>query len=142
MKRLSFLSFAALLLLCAGGCKADFDKVNPYENSLHTLEVRLVFPGKFSTLPAGGITVSAENIDNGAVYSALTDVDGKALLDLVNGLYRVSTSPVVSDEIFNGSEDGVRIAGEDRSVTLDLMYVKTGDIVIKEIYCGCCKMYP
>ena len=142
MKRLSFLSFAALLLLCAGGCKADFDKVNPYENSLHTLEVRLVFPGQFSSLPAGGITVSAENIDNGAVYSALTDVDGKALLDLVNGLYRVSTSPVVSDEIFNGSEDGVRIAGEDRSVTLDLMYVKTGDIVIKEIYCGGCKMSP
>lgn len=142
MKRLTLITFAVLLMLCAGGCKADFAKVNPYGASLHTLEVRLVFPDKFSNLPTEGITVSAENIDNGAVYSAQTDADGTALLNLVNGLYRVSTSPVVSDEMFNGSSDGVRIAGDDKSVTIDLMYVKSGDIVIKEIYCGGCKMSP
>ncbi|MGN0189494.1 MAG: DUF4876 domain-containing protein [Candidatus Cryptobacteroides sp.] len=142
MKRLTLISSAVSALLIAGGCEADFDKVNPYGNSLHTLEIRLAFPERFSSLPADGLTVQAENIDNGSVYSARTDGEGTALMTLVNGLYRVSTSPVVSDELFNGSADGVRIAGEDRHLDLELMYVKTGDIVIKEIYCGGCKMSP
>lgn len=142
MKRLTLITFSVLLMLCSGGCTADFAKVNPYERNLHTLEIGLTFPEAFIGTPSGGIEIQVENVDNGASYTATTDDSGTATIEVVNGLYRISTSFLIAGERFNGSEDGIKVTGEKRSVRLKLIHIKKGNIVIKEIYCGGCKKLP
>lgn len=142
MKRLTLITFAVLALGLVAGCTVDFDKVRPYEKNLYTLEIGVTFQEGFSNTTSEGIEIKVENVDNGASYSAVTDDSGTARLNVVNGLYRVSTTAEISNEFFNGSADGIKVAGKNLSILLNLIHIRKGNIVIKEIYCGGCKKLP
>lgn len=139
MKRLYIIFFAAMLL---SGCFTDVSKVNLYKYNLHRLNVTLSFPDEFSSASVEGIGITFENVDNGSLYVAETDSYGMASAMLVNGLYRISATAIAEDEPFNASQEGLRIAGADLDVTVRFVKVRTGDIVIKEIYSGGCMKTP
>lgn len=138
MKRLPIILF---LIVSAVACM-DIESVNPYSEDLHEMSVKAGIPSESGEAVMSGITIKVEDVSNGNPFEAVTDSDGIASFTLPNGLYRISATHSFNDEIYSGSEDRVRISGEDRTITFTLAKMKTGDIVIKEIYCGGCKKLP
>lgn len=118
------------------------DNTNPYAETTQTLSVTISFPDKYSELPKAGIIVNVSDILSGSTFSGQTDKGGKVSFPVINGLYRVSTSHLSGEDIFNASQDRIRIAGEDRSIKLTYVHARLGALVIKEIYCGGCKKAP
>lgn len=137
MKRICFVIPFLLLL---SGC---LDKTeNPYSSDLNVLTVEAIYPDGYESFMRAGVVVAVENIATGHVYNAATDDSGKASLEVVNGLYRISISDRVENNIFNASTDKLNVVGSDVSVKLTMMQSKAGSIVIKEIYSGGCKKLP
>ncbi|MCM1176287.1 MAG: DUF4876 domain-containing protein [Clostridium sp.] len=139
MKRLTVIYLCVLLL---AGCTVGINRVNLYDYSLHRLDVALSFPDGFHDAALDGIEVTFQNVDNGSSYVAVSDASGVVSVSLVNGLYRMTSNAVANDEYFNASYEGLRISGSDVSVDVEFIKVRTGDIVIKEIYCGGCRKAP
>lgn len=129
------------MLLGIAACTSLEDS-DPYKDTLHRLTVTTVYPEEFEGGPQAGVTVNITEIDKGIDYTAVTDSEGKASIDLLDGIYRITANCFTDDYIFNGSADRVRIIGADKKVPVTMDMSEPGDIVIKEIYCGGCLRYP
>jgi len=124
-----------------GSC-TDIDKDNPYDNQLHTLQVNAVYPDEYSDYLREGVTVKIEDIDRGNSYTSKTDKNGTVRFSLTKGIYRIQISDKAEQDIFNGLADKVKFVNGDLALNLPLVHSRSGDIVIKEIYCGGCTKLP
>ena len=120
----------------------DIDKDNPYDNQLHTLQVNAVYPDEYSDYLREGVTVKIEDIDRGNSYTSKTDKNGTVRFSLTKGIYRIQISDKAEQDIFNGLADKVKFVNGDLALNLPLVHSRSGDIVIKEIYCGGCTKLP
>lgn len=138
MKKILVHIICALPLVLAAACTRP---ANPYEGSLQTLVVALEYPEGYESQARAGVTVNIEDINNLVNYTASTGEGGVATMQLPRGLYRIGVSDRVDNDIFNGTQDRV-VLDTDRSLGMPLVYSKAGTLLIKEIYCGGCNMYP
>ena len=140
MKQLAYI-LLLMTFLTTGSC-TDIDKDNPYDNQLHTLQVNAVYPNEYSDYLREGVTVKIEDIDRGNSYTSKTDKNGTVRFSLTKGIYRIQISDKAEQDIFNGLADKVKLVNGDLALNLPLVHSRSGDIVIKEIYCGGCTKLP
>jgi len=140
MKQLAYI-LLLMTFLTTGSC-TDIDKDNPYDNQLHTLQVNAVYPDEYSDYLREGVTVKIEDIDRGNSYTSKTDKNGTVRFSLTKGIYRIQISDKAEQDIFNGLADKVKFVNGDLALNLPLVHSRSGDIVIKEIYCGGCTKLP
>lgn len=140
MKQLAYI-LLLMTFLTTGSC-TDIDKDNPYDNQLHTLQVNAVYPNEYSNYLREGVTVKIEDIDRGNSYTSKTDKNGTVRFSLTKGIYRIQISDKAEQDIFNGLADKVKLVNGDLALNLPLVHSRSGDIVIKEIYCGGCTKLP
>ena len=126
---------AALLL---AGCMDPGVAYAP--ETLSRVTVKAVYPEGFAA--HAGAVVSIENVLGGVSYQLVTGADASASIDLPDGLYRVAVSDRSGNDVFNGNQDRVVVAGKDITLDLVLLHSKAGAVVIKEIYCGGCPKTP
>lgn len=138
MKRIIYISLALLLLSCTG----LVDKDSLYLDDIQEVAVSVTYPSGYESFQRAGVTVKAENIGTGYSYKALTNESGVAVLKLLNGLYRITVVDKAEEGIFNATADNVRVAGADVSLPVSLLYSKSGELVIKELYHSGCKKLP
>ncbi len=115
---------------------------DPYESTLCTLSVKAVYPEDYAQYVREGVSVKVEDVNLGALYASSTDASGTATFSLPKGIYRVSISDVLEEDIFNGAADKVSVTAPGSSLDIRLLHSRSGSIVIKEIYCGGCKRLP
>lgn len=115
---------------------------DPYSGDVHTLGVTAVYPEGYDGFVRADVGIGVENMSSGVSYTALTDASGSAKITVPNGLYRVTVSDRLDNDIFNGSAENIVIGGGDANVNVSLSHSKGGTLVIKEIYCGGCSKYP
>lgn len=137
MRRIIIIAFALLAVVC---CTPPAE-INPYDGRLCALTVNASYPEGFEEFARAGVPVTVEDINLGSSYKLKTDKEGKSVFNLPKGLYRVLISDVGAEDIFNGSADKV-IVKENTKVNVALRHSRPGKIVIKEIYCGGCKILP
>lgn len=140
MKQLAYI-LLLMTFFTTGSC-TDIDKDNPYDNQLHTLQVNAVYPDEYSDYLREGVTVKIEDIDRGNSYTSKTDKNGTVRFSLTKGIYRIQISDKAEQDIFNGLADKVKFVNGDLALNLPLVHSRSGDIVIKEIYCGGCTKLP
>lgn len=140
MKQLAYI-LLLMTFFTTGSC-TDIDKDNPYDNQLHTLQVNAVYPDEYSDYLREGVTVKIEDIDRGNSYTSKTDKNGTVRFSLTKGIYRIQISDKAEQDIFNGLADKVKFVNGDLTLNLPLVHSRSGDIVIKEIYCGGCTKLP
>lgn len=140
MKQLAYI-LLLMTFLTTGSC-TDIDKDNPYDNQLHTLQVNAVYPDEYSDYLREGVIVKIEDIDRGNSYTSKTDKNGTVRFSLTKGIYRIQISDKAEQDIFNGLADKVKLVNGDLALNLPLVHSRSGDIVIKEIYCGGCTKLP
>lgn len=140
MKQLAYI-LLLMTFLTTGSC-TDIDKDNPYDNQLHTLQVNAVYPDEYSDYLREGVIVKIEDIDRGNSYTSKTDKNGTVRFSLTKGIYRIQISDKAEQDIFNGLADKVKFVNGDLALNLPLVHSRSGDIVIKEIYCGGCTKLP
>ena len=140
MKQLAYI-LLLMTFFTTGSC-TDIDKDNPYDNQLHTLQVNAVYPDEYSDYLREGVTVKIEDIDRGNSYTSKTDKNGTVRFSLTKGIYRIQISDKAEQDIFNGLADTVKFLNGDLALNLPLVHSRSGDIVIKEIYCGGCTKLP
>ena len=140
MKQLAYI-LLLMTFFTTGSC-TDIDKDNPYDNQLHTLQVNAVYPDEYSDYLREGVTVKIEDIDRGNSYTSKTDKNGTVRFSLTKGIYRIQISDKAEQDIFNGLADKVKFVNGDLALNLSLVHSRSGDIVIKEIYCGGCTKLP
>ncbi len=140
MKQLAYI-LLLMTFFTTGSC-TDIDKDNPYDNQLHTLQVNAVYPDEYSDYLREGVTVKIEDIDRGNSYTSKTDKNGTVRFSLTKGIYRIQISDKAEQDIFNGLADKVKLVNGDLALNLPLVHSRSGDIVIKEIYCGGCTKLP
>ena len=128
--------FAAIL---AGCSRTDSD---PYEMSMNTLTVGMVYPEGMEQYLRSGVDVHVEDVNRGYSYIAPTEDDGTATMRLPDGIYRVTVSDRTGESVFNGGSDKVTLSGGDLDLYLKLVESRSGEIVFKEIYNGGCMAYP
>lgn len=134
----------AILLLAAAlltGC-ASIGTSDPYAGTMNSLTVNLEYPEDFRDFSRAGVKIDIEDINRGNRYVAETDDEGRAIISLSNGTYRITVSDRTDEHVFNGSSDKVNLVDRDMAVTVSLLESKSGAIVIKEIYNGGCQAYP
>lgn len=140
MKQLAYI-LLLMTFFTTGSC-TDIDKDNPYDNQLHTLQVNAVYPDEYSDYLREGVIVKIEDIDRGNSYTSKTDKNGTVRFSLTKGIYRIQISDKAEQDIFNGLADKVKLVNGDLALNLPLVHSRSGDIVIKEIYCGGCTKLP
>ncbi len=140
MKQLAYI-LLLMTFFTTGSC-TDIDKDNPYDNQLHTLQVNAVYPNEYLDYLREGVTVKIEDIDRGNSYTSKTDKNGTVRFSLTKGIYRIQISDKAEQDIFNGLADKVKLVNGDLALNLPLVHSRSGDIVIKEIYCGGCTKLP
>lgn len=118
----------------------DLRTSNPYDESLNVLTVKASLT--IADAIPEGFKVQVEDMNTGAAYSAMTDLQGTAVFSLPNGIYRVVMSGRDGDNVFNGAADKVVVSGKDVELSLALAVSRAGTIIVKEIYCGGCKKLP
>ena len=138
MKRFIYIS---ILVLAAAAC-SGIQSQNPYDGSLNVLTVNAVYPEGFEDYNREGLNILVEDMNTGSRYTKLTDAAGSAVISLPDGLYRLNISGRFDMDVFNGAEDRVVIADGDVTRNVQMSYSKAGSIIIKELYCGGCKMLP
>lgn len=142
MKKYSLLWILALIIGVAPmfvSCSDDDGNSYP----TYTVKVQLAYPAGSDILPAEGVAVTLTG--NGQIYSTVTDNTGTCLFIVPNGIYEASASEQRALDGFtyllNGVKSGITVTeqwtGAD-VVTLELTESKSGQIVIKELYCGGC----
>lgn len=134
------LTYLSIFFLCCS-C-LDFEGSNPYEENLYHVAVEVVLPSDISNNSKEGVTIKVTDQANGNSFTAVTDMNGKAEFKVVNGFYMISADGIFMGEIYKASIDGVKVSESSLSVKLNMVRIKTGDIVFKEIYCGGCKKAP
>ena len=137
MKRILYILSIILTAACA-----DIRNSDPYEESLNVLTVTALYPEGYEGFDLEGSSAIVEDMNTGNRYSALTDAAGCFSLTLPNGIYRINVSGRFDRDVFNGAADKVVLSGSDVTLKLPLSYSRAGSIVIKELYCGGCKMLP
>lgn len=137
MKRILYI----LTVILAAAC-TDMKNSNPYEESLNVLTVTALYPEGYEGFDLEGSLAVVEEMNTGNRYSVPTDAAGCFSLSLPNGIYRINVSGRFDRDVFNGAADKVVISGSDVAMSLPLSYSRAGSIVIKELYCGGCKMLP
>ena len=137
MKRILYI----LTVILAAAC-TDMKNSNPYEESLNVLTVTALYPEGYQGFDLEGSLAVVEEMNIGNRYSVPTDAAGCFSLSLPNGIYRINVSGRFDRDVFNGAADKVVISGSDVAMNLPLSYSRAGSIVIKELYCGGCKMLP
>lgn len=137
MKRILYI----LTVILAAAC-TDMKNSNPYEESLNVLTVTALYPEGYQGFDLEGSLAVVEEMNTGNRYSVPTDAAGCFSLSLRNGIYRINVSGRFDRDVFNGAADKVVISGSDVAMSLPLSYSRAGSIVIKELYCGGCKMLP
>ncbi len=130
-----------VLTLFAASC-LRLDESNPYSADLRELSVTLVMPEGYAGTDLSGVEVSLGNVNSGAGYVALCNASGTARFSLPSGLYRASVGSLIDEERFNASKGGIILGTEPLSVELQLKKSVSGEILIKEIYCGGCMKLP
>ena len=136
-----YLTIILLSVLAAVSC-LRLDQANPYEADLQELSVRLLMPEGYDGADLSGVPVTLTDINSDAGYEALSDASGTARLSLPGGIYRATVGSLIADERFNASKGGIILGGAPLSVDLQLRKSASGDILIKEIYCGGCMKLP
>lgn len=138
------INLALCVLVVAVSCQSG-PLQSPYEGAICRLEVAAIFPEGYEGEVHEGIAVTAEEVNLGFKYRLLSDALGKTVLSIPKGIYRLGVSDMIEEGgesyIFNGALDKVSVSG-DASISIPLLRSKAGLIVIKEIYCGGCSMYP
>ena len=137
MKRILYI----LTVILAAAC-TDMKNSNPYEESLNVLTVTALYPEGYQGFDLEGSLAVVEEMNTGNRYSVPTNAAGCFSLSLPNGIYRINVSGRFDRDVFNGAADKVVISGSDVAMSLPLSYSRAGSIVIKELYCGGCKMLP
>ncbi len=137
MKRLIYIILPLILWSCM-----DIETENPYSDDSHMLTLRLMLPQEFSGLSLDSITVELKDNANGAAYSCASDSTGTIRVTLPNGVYSATLATMIDYERFNASLGGIIIDGTDCQREMNLLHSRTGDILIKEIYCGGCLKLP
>ena len=130
-----------MTVILAAAC-TDMKNSNPYEESLNVLTVTALYPEGYEGFDLEGSLAVVEEMNTGNRYSVPTDTAGCFSLSLPNGIYRINVSGRFDRDVFNGAADKVVISGSDVAMSLPLSYSRAGSIVIKELYCGGCKMLP
>ncbi len=130
-----------MTVILAAAC-TDMKNSNPYEESLNVLTVTALYPEGYEGFDLEGSLAVVEEMNTGNRYSVPTDAAGCFSLSLPNGIYRINVSGRFDRDVFNGAADKVVISGSDVAMSLPLSYSRAGSIVIKELYCGGCKMLP
>ena len=129
------------VLIAVSGC-VDFGSFDPYASELNSINVTLEYPEGMDKYLRSGVSVSFQDVNNGNSYTFKTNAFGRVSGKVSDGNYRVIVSDRISDFVFNGSVDKVIIADKDISLNVPLIQSFSGPLVIKEIYCGGCQMYP
>lgn len=129
------------VLIAVSGC-VDFGSFDPYASELNSINVTLEYPEGMDKYLRSGVAVSFQDVNNGNSYTFRTNAFGRVSGKVSDGNYRVIVSDRIADFVFNGSVDKVIIAGKDISLNVPLIQSFSGPLVIKEIYCGGCQMYP
>lgn len=141
MKKIFNLMMAGAVLV-AGAC-------TPEENSgnyaTFSVSIQLVYPEDSEYGAVEGVQVSVSSTINEATYSGVTDDTGLATVELPAGVYEISAtdrrtgsgaayilSGVVSNVTVTDSWDSSEI------VELTMSESRTGQVIIKEFYCGGC----
>ena len=130
-----------MTVILAAAC-TDMKNSNPYEESLNVLTVTALYPEGYQGFDLEGSLAVVEEMNTGNRYSVPTNAAGCFSLSLPNGIYRINVSGRFDRDVFNGAADKVVISGSDVAMSLPLSYSRAGSIVIKELYCGGCKMLP
>ena len=130
-----------MTVILAAAC-TDMTNSNPYEESLNVLTVTALYPEGYQGFDLEGSLAVVEEMNTGNRYSVPTNAAGCLSLSLPNGIYRIKVSGRFDRDVFNGAADKVVISGSDVAMSLPLSYSRAGSIVIKELYCGGCKMLP
>lgn len=137
MKKFICITMAAVM---AAGCMSVED--NPYKDTLNDLTVSASYPSGYESFAREGVDVVVENTQSGDTYTIQTASDGTAAGEVPNGLYRISISDRSGSDIFNGTQEDVRIDGAAVSVSISLSHSTAGSLVIKEVYVGGCSKAP
>lgn len=130
-----------LLLLLLVSC-LNTETSDPYADSLNELSISVVYTGDLEPYIRAGIEINITDRNLNSTFSAQTDADGKAVLSLPNGSYRITASDLIDGETYNASSDKVILSGSAKSLTLYMSYAKSGELLLKEIYFGGCSAYP
>ncbi len=138
MRKILMLTALALL----GTSCLNLDEANPYSADLQELSISLLMPEGYAGTDLSGVAVTLGDVNSGAGYEALCDASGTARFSIPSGLYRASAGSLINEERFNASKGGIILGGSPLSVELQLKKIRTGDILIKEIYCGGCVKLP
>lgn len=140
MKRL--VTYIAAALLATSCLSFEGNGSRQYDEDLHTLTVRAVYPEEYSDYRREGVVVGIENIANGNTYSAATDAAGEAQFRLAKGIYRVMISDAVEGLYFNAIADKFVLQKHSETLDVPLNISRSGVLVIKEVYCGGCPKTP
>ncbi len=130
----------ALIILIALFAGLLTTNCNDYEiTPTHELTVNVSYPDGFiaADFPED-VTVKAFNTDKEKTTTVTAGTDGKAIFDLSEGNYKITTSFSVTgndDEeyIFNGTVSEYTLTEND-STSMTLILANTGGFVFKEIY--------
>lgn len=128
MKKLLFL-FAAFAVVLSS-CQKNEERFN---------EVYVSLTKDNAALAKQDVSISLRSTSNGIVYTASTDVAGKAVFTLKAGVYEASATLYDDTRIYNGSNSAI-IVSDDKTneFTLDMVEAVTSQVVIKELYNGGC----
>lgn len=137
MKRLIYIILPLLLWSCL-----DLETENPYSHDMHQLTIRLVLPDEYDGLDLNGISIGLRDNANGVTYEGVSDSTGTITVSVQNGVYSATLATIISYERFNGSLSGIVVDGQDCRMDMNLLHSRTGDILIKEVYCGGCLKLP
>ncbi|MFR9651188.1 MAG: DUF4876 domain-containing protein [Rikenellaceae bacterium] len=131
-----------LTLLFFVACTSNSSS-EPYgSDALCNLNITVNYPDEYADYVVSGLTVSIKDIDRGGSYSASLNSNGYSTIQLSNGRYLVQYSSKHGSEIFNATADQVLLAGKDVDLVLNPLMSFSGDLVIREIYCGGCMKTP
>lgn len=136
-KLLSFLVALPLICSCLNLAESD-----PYGKDMHGINLQLNMPEGFEGLDMTGIEVTFKDNSNNASVGGVSDKSGMVSVRAQNGVWSATASGIIDYELFNGSLNGIIVNGADVSASTTLSHSRTGDLVIKEIYCGGCMKLP
>lgn len=115
---------------------------DPYSDFVRKVEVNVQYPEGFSSCLREDVVITLGDISQGTTYEMKTNKEGRASLFVPAGIYRISVSDRVKNDIFNGVLDRILVSKENLSLNLELQHSKAGTLVIKEIYSGGCLKLP